>query len=507
MRWLAGVAVAVALSACGDSGEVAEFGPEPMAWGGCDDFFEPTDRRLECGWLEVPVDHADPGGDTIEMAVVRLPAAAEDRIGALLLNPGGPGGSGVDFLAWFGPFVADTDLLDGFDLVSFDPRGVGASAPVRCEDDRDDVWEILDPEINPAEGLALVMSDNEEQVARCVERNGEMVDRVGTNAVARDMDLLRQAMDEDQVTYLGFSYGTRLGAVYAGLFPEQVRAMVLDGAVDPGDHPSRPNGIQASGFEDSWSEFRAGCAAEPTCPLGVHGGADPALDEVLRMAADEPVPAGRRSVSEAEVYLGVFSALYSPEGWPVLAEALAEVLAQGTAHGLQALGDDLTGRIEESDEDVDGEGAEEVGEYDNSYDVRFLVNCADDPRRPPAAEVYEATMAIAAALERFGPAFLGSVGCHPLPPASDPLHVGPADLAVPALVLALEGDPATPATWADRLADVLGDAVVVWSDAEGHGAYLYHSWCLTEAVTDYLVDLVVPEDGWSCDEPAWWVEG
>jgi len=270
--------------------------------------------------------------------------------------------------------------------------------------------------------------------------------------------------------------------------------MVLDGAVDPADHPSRPNRIQADGFEDSWSAFRADCDDDPDCLLTAHGGADRALDEVLRLARGEPVPAGVRTVNEAEVYLGVFSALYSPAAWPFLADALDEVLAYGTAHGLQDLGDDLAGRLDD-------------GTYDNSHDARFLVNCADDPDRPPPAEVYAATEAIAVTLERFGPAFLGSAGCHPLPLATDPLHVGAADLAVPALVVALEGDPATPPTWADRLADVLGAAVVVWSDAEGHGAYLAHSWCLTMPITDYLVDLVVPEDGWSCDEPDWWVEG
>jgi len=490
---LAGVAV-VALSACGGSERAAEFVPEPMAWGECGDLLDHPDRRLECGWLTVPIDHADPGGGTIDVAVARLPGAAEERIGVLLLNPGGPGGSGVGFLDWFGPFVAETDLLDGFDLVSFDPRGAGASAPVRCEEDLDDIWELLEPGIEPDEGVVVMTADQEEMMATCLERSGKMVDRVGTNAVARDMDLLRRAMGEEQVSYLGYSYGTRLGAVYAGLFPDRVRAMVLDGAVDPADHPSRPNRIQADGFEASWEAFRADCDADPGCLLASYGGADRALDEVLRIARDEPVPAGERTVSEAEAYLGVFSALYSPGTWPFLVDALDEVLAYGTAHGLQGLGDDLAGRSDD-------------GTYDNSHDARFLVNCADDPGRPPPAEVYAAAAAIADSLDRFGPAFLGSVGCHPLPLALDPLHVGPADLAVPALVVALEGDPATPATWAGRLADVLGVAVVVWSDAEGHGAYLAHSWCLTLPVTDYLVDLVVPEDGWSCEEPTWWVEG
>ena len=149
-------------------------------------------------------------------------------------------------------------------------------------------------------------------------------------------------------------------------------------------------------------------------------------------------------------------------------------------------------------------GRREDGSYDGSFDAMFFIDCADDPERPPPSEVYEANETIAASLVRFNRAFRGSVGCHPLPEAVDPLHVGPADLLVPALIVALKGDPATPPFWAERLADVLEDAVVVWSDAEGHGAYFGHSWCLTAPITDYLIDLVVPVDGWSCDEPDGW---
>ena len=479
--------VLLLLAGCGDTEKVREFEPDPVAWGGCVEYLDEPETAIECATLNVPLDHADPGGAEINLAVARLPATAEPRIGVLALNPGGPGGSGIEFLNWFGPYVAETGLLGRFDLVSFDPRGVGASTPVRCGEDLDNEFVILGPD----EGLPEVLQAAEEMVEACREQSGNLLAHVGTNAAARDLDLLRRALGEERLTYLGYSYGTRLGAAYAGLYPDQVRAMVLDGPVDPTEHPSRPTRIQADGFESSWTAFARWCADNLDCQLNAHGGADVVLDAVLAAAAVSPLPAGEREVTESEVYLGVLAGRYSPGYWPDMATGLFEVVDNGSAEILQAFGDLMAGRRED-------------GRYDGSVDAMFLIDCADDPERPPPSEVYEANEAIAASLARFNSAFRGSVGCHPLPEAVDPLHMGSADLLVPALVVALEGDPATPPFWAERLALVLEDAVVVWSDAEGHGAYLAHSWCLTGPITDYLIDLVVPLDGWSCDEPDGW---
>lgn len=478
------ISLIVALSVgCGSGTDSATgFKLEPMIWADC--------GELECGTVAVPLDHGKPSGPTIEIAVARLAAAVEPRIGVLIVNPGGPGASGVEMIESFGPFAAHEQLLGRFDLVGFDPRGVGASNPVRCYEDLDDEIEVLGSD----EGLDEAVSAAEELVASCLALSGELAHHVGTNSAARDMDILRRALGEEKISYLGYSYGTRLGAVYAALFSSRVRAMVLDGPVDPQEQRSRPSRIQADGFEASWSAFVDQCAADPTCPLSNLGGADRALSSALEAAKIAPIPAGNRTVSHGEIYLGVFAGLYSPGTWSELADGIAEVIVDRSASKLQELGDLLTGRRTD-------------GRYDNSQDAMFLIDCADDPQRPAPEAVFTATDTIANSLVRFGPAFRGSVGCYPLPPATDPLHVGPASLDVPALVVALKGDPATPPAWAPGLANTLGDALIVWSDANGHGGYLAHSWCLTETVTDYLIDLVVPLDGWSCKEPTWWEVG
>ena len=472
------MALMATATACGEPAEsgVKGFAPEPLIWETC--------GYTECATLIVPMDHAVPEGPTIEVAVALKRAVAEPRIGVLVMNPGGPGGSGIEMLEWMGPAIAHTDFLGRFDLVGFDPRGSGASTPVSCVDDFDDEIMVLGPET----GLQEAVAEAEDLVADCLERSGDLAHHVGTNAVARDIDMLRRAMGEEQISYLGYSYGTRLGAVYAALFGDRVRAMVLDGPVDPAERASRPSRNQADGFEASWSAFAAACDAEPDCPLGVVGGAEQAFADAVAAVAASPVPAGDRQVTHGEFYLGVAAALYSPETWPILGEGLAEVVVSGSAVILQDLGDILLGRRDD-------------GSYDGSMDAMFLVDCADDPERPPPSEVFGASLAIADSLTHFGPAFAGSTGCHPLPAAVDPLHVGPADLVVPALVVYLEGDPATPPIWAGALIASLGDAVGISSNAEGHGGYLANSWCLTEPVTRYLVDLEVPADGWSCREP------
>ena len=451
------------------------FEPAPLEWEEC--------GGQECATLVVPMDHASPNGPTVEVALARIRAAVEPRIGMLVLNPGGPGGSGIEMLEWMGHWLADPAFLGRFDLVGFDPRGVGRSTLVRCMDDFDDEIAVLEP----GDGLDVVMADAEERVADCLERSGDLVHHVGTNAVARDIDMIRRAMGEEQISYLGYSYGTRLGAVYAALFGDRVRAMVLDGPVDPTERVSRPSRAQADGFEASWAAFAEACDAEPACPLNTVGGPEQAFAAAVAVVSAAPVPAGERRLTNGEFYLGVGAALYSPLSWSMLGEGLEEIVAEGTGTVLQDLGDVLVGRRDD-------------GSYDGSMDARFLVDCADDPERPPPGEVFDATTAIADTLAHFGPAYAGSVGCYPLPAAVDPLHIGPVELAVPALVVYLEGDPATPPAWAEALADVLGDAVVVSSDAEGHGAYMANSWCLTGPVTDYLVELVVPVDGWSCVE-------
>jgi len=430
----------------------------------------------------------DPTVGDIQIAVNRYPTSAPDRIGVLLLNPGGPGGSGVDMVAEGMGQLLDY-MVPGFDVIGFDPRGVGASTPVRCLEDLDDQVPVLEDGEDPV-GLFVLQ---QEYAAACLSNSGDLALHVGTNNVARDIDLLRAALGEEQISFLGYSYGSRIGAVYAALFPDRVRAMVLDGPVDPEEHPSAVSPVQGEGFELAWENFASACDGNPACLLAEYGGAEAAFAAANELLRGGDLPAGEDNYSESRVltrgefFLGVAMALYSPYTWLDLEEGLLEVLESGEGMRLQFLADLMLGR-------------DEYGIYDDSQAVNWLVSCADDPERPGQEELYAATDAVADMLPHFGDAFRAPSGCSGFPASIDPLHVGVADLGVPAMVIAMEGDPATPMAWARALTDSIGDAVLITSDGEGHGAFLANSFCVTDVVLVYLVDLVVPEDGWSCSE-------
>ncbi len=455
--------------------------PSTVRWGPCP---EVDSTVVECGRIEVPLDHGDPSAGVIEMAVARVPASRPDPLGVLLLNPGGPGASGVRMV---------TDIVDvwalffaEFDVIGFDPRGAGGSTPVSCPGDPDDesVEYLLDDGEDPSAMVDLLLAE----AADCLSSSSDLALHVGTNNAARDMDVLREELGEEQITYLGYSYGSRLGAVYAALFPDRVRAMVLDGPVAPDEYPSALSPIQGEGFEAAWDRFAASCDADPECPLRALGGAEAAFAAADARMSEGTVSAGSdRSLNRAEFLFGTLSALYSPLTWTDLFAGLVEILEEGRGTFHQQLVDDMIGRRED-------------GTYDNSNAVNFLVNCADDPVRPPLDDMVAGADALADRFPHFGPLFRADIGCSGLPAALDPLHVGPADLAVPALIIALEGDPATPIAWARGLADSMGAAVVITSDGDGHGAFLANSMCVTRVVNNYLVDLEVPVDGWSCSD-------
>ena len=319
--------------------------------------------------------------------------------------------------------------------------------------------------------------------------SGDLAVHIGTNNVARDMDRIREALTVEQITYLGYSYGTRIGAVYASLFPDQVRAMILDGPVSPTDHVSSFTPIQGQGFETAWSRFAQSCDNDRSCPLNQYGGAEESfniVNETLKVS-NFSVDGGRE-LTRGEFMLGTASALYSPFTWPDLINGFVAMIDNGDGSIHQELADQLAGRRED-------------GSYDNSQAVLFLVNCADDPKRPSKEFIKEAVDAVADQLLHFGPAIRGDTGCAGLAESIDPLHVGEANLETPALVIAMEGDPATPIAWGPGLVDAIGDAVLISSNGDGHGAFLTNSECVTEVVFRYLTELVVPENGWSCKEP------
>lgn len=440
---------------------------------------------LECATLVVPLDYDDPDGELIDIAVARTASADRDmRIGSLVFNPGGPGGSGIEFLTSAATVVPPA-IAQRFDLVSFDPRGVGASAAIDCEFDFDDDVTLLAP--GDDAGWEELVAEAEDRADTCTADSLALEPYVGTNSAARDLDALRQALGDDQLSYVGFSYGTRLGATYAELFPDRVRALVLDGAVKPTDDLALLGVEQGPGFDAALEGFAAACDADPDCAvadvgatLDVYGRLVEEIAEVGSFATDE----SDRVLTPGELRLGVVAALYSTQLWPVLADALFLAEAEQDGSLLQVLADTYLGRQPD-------------GSYDNSQLAGLAINCADDPRRPGTAEVRRQAELAADASVYFAEFLRASTGCIGTADPIDPIVIGPADGAAPILVIGTTGDPATPYEWAVEMAELLSSGVLYTVEADGHTAFLSVP-CVDDVVTEYLVDLELPDAGSSC---------
>jgi pimeloyl-ACP methyl ester carboxylesterase len=444
----------------------------------------------QCATLIVPRDHTDPDGAQLEIAIARLDTADDDeQIGSLVINPGGPGASGIDFLAQ-AAVVIPAEVQDRFDLVGFDPRGVGASSAVECDIPIDDNITLLVG--GDDAGWQVLVDETQGLLDTCDPASQELYPWVGTNNAARDLDLLRAALGDEQLTYVGFSYGTRLGATYAELFPDRVRALVLDGAVKPSPDLNALGLEQAAGFDRALENFAAACDAEDDCllrelgpTLDVIDGLEAEIAEVGSFPTDDP----GRVLTPGELTMGTFAALYSQDAWPYLVQALyvAEVAQDGSI--LQALADSYAGRQPD-------------GTYDNSTDANRAVNCADDAVRRTADEERAAAEQAAARSVHFADFLRASAGCLGLDDPLDPLLLGPAAGAPPILVIGTTGDPATPYEWAVELADHLDSGVLYSVEGEGHTAYGSID-CVAGAVNAYLIDLELPApDAASCVDDA-----
>jgi pimeloyl-ACP methyl ester carboxylesterase len=459
--------------------EPATPGVEAASWAGCAD-----SPGFECATIQVPLDHDDPTGPTIPIALIRQPALTSDPIGSVVFNPGGPGGSGLEYLE-LAVFGVPPELADRFDLVSFDPRGVGASASVRCDLVRDDGIHLVGDGDRTA--WDELLAEQLAQLDTCTTTPDGIAEYLGTNNAARDLDLIRAAIGDELLTYVGFSYGTRLGATYAELFPDRIRALVLDGAVAPTTDFASLAADQGAGFDAAFVAFADACDADADCllqelgpTLDVVAGVRAEIAEVGSFETDEP----GRLLTPGELDLGIISALYSQAAWPYLAQAiyLADTQADGTL--FQVLADLYLGR------QIDGT-------YTNQVEAGSFINCADDADRPDVDAVWSAADAIAVGSEYFGDILRASFGCVGTPDPIDPLLLGPAEGAPPILVIGTTGDPATPYEWSVQLAEFLDSAVLYTVEGEGHTAYTSIA-CVTEVVNDYLIDLVVPGDGGSC---------
>ncbi len=461
----------------------------PISWTDCDTGESLLVVPLECATVVVPRDHGDPDGASVDIAVARVPAGdPANRIGSLVFNPGGPGASGIEFLG-AAALLVSSSISDRFDLVGFDPRGVGDSTALDCDIDWDDNVSVLTD--GDDGGWNDLVAEAETFVADCPDATADLAPFVGTNNAARDLDLVRQALGDDRLSYVGFSYGTRLGATYAELFPDRVRALVLDGAVKPTNDLAALGAEQNVGFDRALENFASACDADADCILRELG---PTLDvfagvqSEVRSAGSFETDDPGRVLTPGEFDLAVRSALYSKGLWPFLAQALyiAEVDTDGTL--LQILVDNYLGRQQD-------------GAYTSVQEANTFINCADDPNRRSIEDLRIEANEAARSSKYFAELNRADTGCFGIDDALDALVVGPAAGAPPILVIGSTGDPATPYEWAVELADFLDSGVLLSVDAEGHTAYLTID-CVTPVVEAYLVNLDVPADGTTCSDNA-----
>ena len=454
----------------------------PISWNDCGGGFE-------CGIVDVPRDYADPLGPTVRLALIRLPATdPAERIGSLVVNPGGPGESGVDFVRQGAATVFPAAIRARFDIVGFDPRGVGSSTPIRCVDNLDH-FIPTDSTADTSAELSDLLAGARTFATECGQRNADLLPHLGTIDVARDLDQIRAALGDRKLTYIGFSYGTLIGEDYASLFPTHIRAMTLDGVVDPALDEETFREDQAKSFESVLDAFLADCASRPSCAFYSAGKPAAAFDALMRRIDLHPVPTtrlgNREPVGPTQAWEAVTQALYATASWPVLAEALA-MARSGDGSLMLLMGDPLRGRNPD-------------GSYSNLIDAYYAVTCIDwaAPRDPAAYSAMAATFTRVA--PRVGRLLaFNDVQCAywPTPPVRTPAPVS-APGAPPIVLVGSTGDPATPYAWARDVARQMTSSVLVTRVGEGHTGYLV-STCVASAVDDYLIDLTVPRAGLTC---------
>ena len=444
--------------------------------------------KVEIGTITVPMDYTDPSKGTFDLNIARhLAMKPNERIGSLLINPGGPGAAGVDF-ALFAEQNFGQAVLDHFDIVAWDPRGTGESTPhIDCTDNYDHFFASGDitPD-DPAKRQQLV-DLAKEFATDCVTKNAAFYQYVGTNNSARDIDAIRAALGEAKISYLGFSYGSELGATWATLFPSTVRAAVLDGAVDPTAGQQAKALQQDKGFEDSLSTFLTQCSADTQCAFRNGGDAAAAFDRLMRSIDEAPLPSagGRPAVNLAVALSGVGEAMYSDADWPRLATALAKA-QKGDGSGLLAFYDRYYVRHKD-------------GTYDNLIEAFQVITCMDTSERPTVQEEDAAVPLFESVAPRFDARTVGNYFCTFFPPTHDPRIAITGKGAGPIVVVGTTGDPATPLDGARKMASTLENGHLVVVVGNHHTGYLVNT-CATDAVDNYLVDPAghLPADGLRC---------
>jgi pimeloyl-ACP methyl ester carboxylesterase len=463
--------------------DLGRFYAQRPTWTGCKNGFQ-------CTTIQVPLDYAQPGGTAITLALIRLPALdPAHRIGALLINPGGPGASGLTF-AREAARGFDKAVRDVYDIVGFDPRGVGSSTAVHCFNDKqEDALLAYDGSPDtPAEEQGI-LAISKQFAAACESASGALLPHIGTPDAARDMDVIRAVMGDAQMHYYGASYGTYLGATYADEFPSKVGRMVLDGALDPALSALQLAQGQLGGFVTALDSFLADCIKRPDCPVG-HSMAEGLARLTALIASADQHPLRTKSgrvATQALVVLGVLFPLYSKGSWPVLRQALARA-NQGNPDELLYIADQY------ADRDANGHYTT------NELQANVAINCLDRPDHETVAQLRADAASFAKTSPMLGAYFAwGNAQCTVWPvQATQVPHALRAEGAAPILVVGTTRDPATPYQWAVNLAHELSSGRLLTRVGDGHTGYLRGSACIDSAVDAYLVTGQQPAAGTVC---------
>jgi len=467
---------------------LASYYGQSLAWEKC--------RIGECAGLRVPLDYAKPDGDSITIQVLRMRATKpRQRIGSLVVNPGGPGASGVDY-ARAADFIVGKPVRQRFDIVGFDPRGVQRSEPVDCLPDREmDAFLGQDPTPDDSTEEDAFAASGKAFAQGCLQRTGALTSHLSTVDAARDMDVLRSALGDEKLNYLGKSYGTYLGATYADLFPKLVGRFVLDGVLPPDLTSAEVSKGQAEGFERATRAWAADCVGEGDCPLG--GSVDEvmsAMRDLLKRLDSQPVPMkdGKlNQLTEGWAATGIAQAMYDQGSWGVLTDALSAVVRQDDGTELMKIADQYAERNQN-------------GSYaGNLLEAFYAVTCLDNPDSPDPKVYEQRARDNATVAPTWGP-FLawGSLVCGQWPVKAAEGGGGPHTVSAagsgPIVVVGTTRDPATPYEWSVRLRKQLSNASLLTFDGDGHTAYARSNKCVDGAINDYYTDGKVPQDGKKC---------
>jgi pimeloyl-ACP methyl ester carboxylesterase len=466
--------------------DLASFYEQELIWKECDD-----DKKFECAKIRVPVDYQNPGNASLTLALKKLSAKnSANKIGSLLINPGGPGGSGTDYVT-YAEDAFGKRLMDAFDIIGFDPRGVALSTPLDCLTDKEvDEFIAFDGTPDTAEELAQSINLSLNLVEGCKKIENNLIAHVGTQAAARDMDIIRQLVGDENLNYLGASYGTYLGGMYAELFPEKVGRLVLDGGVDPSLSGLEQSFDQAVGLDTALKRFVADCPKHDDCPLTKTG--DEGVQEIRSfldsldansLKTEDP----DRVLTQSMGVYAVAGFLYSNEWWPYMRQSLATAF-QGDGTDLLAIVDLF------NDRNDDGTFAT------NSTEAIYAINCFDTPSEVTEEQVRELAKTWIKDAPIFGDYLAwGNLACTIWPVKDpNPINKFSAIGAAPIVVVGTKFDPATPYKWSVGLSSQLTSSVLLTYEGDGHTAYMRGSKCIDNEIENYLVEGVIPAKDISC---------